>query len=57
MNENYEKQYAYELINKGIFVKPDNCPLCGKKNVSINKYFKDKKTNIYFRCRFYKCKN
>ena len=49
MNYEMDKQYAYSLIEKGILIKPDKCPLCGKGKISLNKYTKGKKANICFR--------
>ena len=56
MNYEFDKKDEYELIQKRILIKPDKCPLCGKGNLSINKYSKGQKANICFRSMAYKCK-
>jgi len=38
-----EKDYAIQLIQKGILFKPEKCPLCGNGKISINKYTRGKK--------------
>ena len=56
MNRELDKEYALSLVNKGILIKPVNCPDYGKKKFTINKYSKLKTTNLCFGCMWYKCK-
>ena len=51
-----KKDFALNLIQKGILFKPEKCPLCGNRKISINKYSRGKTTNICFKCMSYKCK-
>ena len=50
MNRELDKEYALSLVNKGILIKPVNCPDYGKNKITINKYSKLKTTNLCFRC-------